>query len=129
MSQPAHRITDALFDAVQARDVSAVVSCFVPEGSWQNVPEAPAGGHAELRRLFAPILERSSEVEWELRSAAYEPTRAFVERVDRFVIDGRERAAHCHGVFEVDPTSGLLVEVRDYVDLATWRRQLADVRW
>lgn len=129
MSEPSRRVTDALLLAVHERDVDAVVACFLPAGSWQNVPEPPVRGHEHLRALFEPILARSSEVCWEVRSAAYEPTRAWLERVDRFVIDGRERAAHCHGVFELDVTSGLLVEVRDYVDLAAWRRQLADVRW
>ena len=129
MSGASRRITDQLLRAVHQRDVGEVVACFVPEGAWQNVPEPPARGHEQLRALFAPILERSSVVHWEVRSAAYEPGRAWLERVDRFVIDGRERAAHCHGVFEVDATSGLLVEVRDYVDLASWRRQLADVHW
>ena len=129
MNEPARRITAALLRAVHERDVASVVACFVPEGSWQNVPEAPVRGQAQLRSLFEPILNRSSEVHWDVRSAAYEPSRAWLERVDRSVIDGRERAAYCHGVFEVDATSGLLVEVRDYVDLAAWRRQLADVRW
>jgi limonene-1,2-epoxide hydrolase len=60
-------------------------------------------------------------------SSAYDGDRAWLERVDRFWIDGREYAIECNGVYAVDPASGLLDEVRDYVDLATWRQRLGDV--
>ena len=63
---------------------------------------------------------------WDVVTSAYDGDRAWLERVDRFWIDGQEYAIECNGVYTVDPASGLLDEVRDYVDLATWRQRLGD---
>ena len=72
------------------------------------------------------ILDRSDEVRWDIVTEAYAPHRAWLERVDRFRIDGTEYAVRCNGVFEVDTDAGVITEVRDYVDLGEWRGRLAD---
>lgn len=113
--------------AVQDRDCDAVAGCFTPTARYANVPHPPAVGPAAIRAVFARILPRCERVEWELVSSAYAGSRAWLERIDRFWIDGRLYAIECNGVFTVDPTGSLLAEVRDYVDLATWRERLGDV--
>ena len=113
--------------AVAARDVDAVVACFAPDARYGNVPHPPAVGHEAIRALLGPILERSSEVRWDVRTVATSGNSVLAERVDRFVIDGTEYAAPCCGVYVVDPGSGLITEVRDYVDLGPWRASLAGV--
>ncbi len=122
MNTPA--IVRGFLDAVEGRDVEAVVACFTERGSWQNVPHPPAEGHEGLRAAFGPILARSDEVRWDVVTEAYEGRRAWLERVDRFWIDGVEHAVRCNGVFEVDPGAGLIAEVRDYVDLGEWRARM-----
>ncbi|MSX21892.1 MAG: hypothetical protein F2795_06225, partial [Actinobacteria bacterium] len=72
-----------------------------------------------------PILLRSERVQWDVVSASFTEHRAWLERVDRFWIDGVEYAVRCNGVLEVDPESGLIREFRDYVDLGEWRARLA----
>jgi len=113
--------------AVNANDLDALVACFEPDGSWQNVPNAPAVGHAAIRAMLAPIFERSERVVWDIVTEAYAPGRAWLERVDRFVIDGTEHAVRCNGVLEIGPDSGLITELRDYVDLAEWRSRTTSV--
>ena len=114
-------------DAVATRDAAAAGACFAPGAPYANVPHPPVFGPAGVTDLLAPILGRSERVRWDLVSASYAPTRAWLERVDRFWIDGREYAIECNGVAEVDPATGLITAFRDYVDLSVWRGRLCDV--
>ncbi|MHA3703697.1 nuclear transport factor 2 family protein [Jatrophihabitans sp. YIM 134969] len=113
--------------AVAARDLDAVVACFAPDARYGNVPHPPAVGRDAIRDLLGPILNRSTEVRWDVLTEAVTGNSVVAERVDRFVIDGTEYAAACCGVYVADPASGLITEVRDYVDLGPWRASLAGV--
>ena len=112
-------------DAVEAQDVDAVLACFAADGSWQNVPGPPAVGRDAIRSMLATILERSERVAWDIVTESYSDNRAWVERVDRFFIDGAEYAVQCNGVLEIDTSVGLITELRDYVDLSEWRSRIA----
>lgn len=113
--------------AVESADCDAVAACFAEDARYANVPHPPAVGRTGIRAMFAPILSRSERVRWDVVSSAYADGTAWLERVDRFWIDGREYAIECNGVYAVDAARGVLTEVRDYVDLATWRERLGDV--
>lgn len=113
--------------AVESGDCDAVAACFTEGARYANVPHPPAVGRAGIRQMFAPILGRAERVRWDVVTSAYDGETAWLERVDRFWIDGREYAIECNGVYTVDPARALLAEVRDYVDLATWRHRLGDV--
>lgn len=113
--------------AVGAGDADAAAACFSPDATYANMPHPPVTGPAGVKALLAPILDRAEYVEWEIVTASYGETRAWLERVDRFRIDGREYAIECNGVVEVDPASGLITAFRDYVDLGVWRARLGDV--
>ena len=123
----ARAIVHAFIDAVEARDLDRVAACFSATATYQNVPYPPTHGPAGVRALLTPIITRSERVQWEVISEAYAPNRGHVERVDRFWIEGVEYAVPCHAVVEVDETSGLISEFRDYVDLGRWRATLGDV--
>lgn len=114
-------------DAVEARDIVAIGGCLAAEATWQNVPHPPAVGRQAIEAMLAPILSRSTKVQWDIVSAAYSHDQAWLERVDRFWIDGTEYAVRCNGVFDIDPTAGVIAGVRDYVDLGEWRARLAAV--
>ncbi len=125
---PAENVWQRLLGHLEARDASAAATCFTTNGSWQNVPHPPAVGRAAIEGLLAPILRRSERVQWDVVTSAYEAHRGWLERVDRFWIDGTEYAVRCNGVFEVDATTGLITEWRDYVDLGEWRGRIAAAR-
>lgn len=112
--------------AVEDRDASAAAACFAEGATYANVPHPPVVGPAGVRGLLAPILERSTWVRWDVVTAAYAPERCFLERVDRFGIDGREYAVACTAVVEIDPVADLVTAFRDYVDLGEWRARLGD---
>jgi limonene-1,2-epoxide hydrolase len=124
---PAAATISRFLVAVAARDPDAAGACFAPGATYANMPHPPVVGPVGVAGLLAPILRRSDRVRWDLVSASYTADRAWLERVDRFWIDGREYAIECNGVAEIDPTAGLITAFRDYVDLATWRERLGDV--
>ena len=115
--------------AVESRDPAAVGACFTSEATYRNMPHEPAAGSAAIEELFRPILTRSSQVVWDIVSAAYSGEMAWLERVDRFWIDGAEYRIECNGVARVDPETGLIAEFRDYVDLGVWRQRLDGVQF
>ncbi len=130
MTAPTGLAADAVarfLGAVHARDAGAAGACFAVDGTYANMPHPPVVGPAGVTGLLGPILRRSERVHWDLISAAYTPERAWLERVDRFWIDGREYAIECNGVAEVDAETGLITAFRDYVDLAVWRTRLGNV--
>lgn len=126
--QAARAAVGRFLAAVQARDPAAVASCFTPDAVYRNVPHEPAAGRPAIEQLFRPILLRSERVVWDIVSAAYTEDTAWLERVDRFWIDGVEYRIECNGVARVDPDSGLIAEFRDYVDLGVWRQRLGGVK-
>lgn len=124
---PTRAAVTTFLAAVESRDADAAAACFAEGALYANVPHAPVVGPDGVRGLLTPILARSSEVRWDIVSAAFDGHRAFLERVDRFRIDGREYAVECNGVLEVDPGTGLITAFRDYVDLGVWRARLDGV--
>jgi limonene-1,2-epoxide hydrolase len=115
----------ALHERLVARDAEGAAACFTQAGIWQNVPLPPAVGRPAITAMLAPILRRSERVRWDIVSASYTDTKCWLERVDRFWIDGEEYAVECNGVIDLDPVSGLFTSWRDYVDIGTWRARLA----
>ena len=122
---PARHITDRFLSAVASRDLRLVEDTLAPDAVWQNVPHEPAVGREAVMAMLRPIITWSDRVRWDVASAAYDGTTAWLERADRFWIDGVEHTVLCHGVFEVDPIAETVVSVRDYVDLGEWRARVS----
>ena len=133
MNTPAGTAPDVIvkgfLEAVATRDVDAVLGFFAPDATWQNVPSEPGVGHDGIRAMLTPILTRSDKVQWDIVTEAYSVDRAWLERVDRFFIDGIEYAVQCNGVLEFDTDAGVITELRDYVDLGEWRTRTKSITW
>ena len=127
MTTRSEHVVREFLAAVEHSDLARIGQCFTDAATYANVPHAPVVGPDGVRGLLAAILERSERVEWQVVSASYSESHAWVERVDRFWIDGAEYAVACNGVFVLDPTGSRLQQVRDYVDLGEWRSRLGSV--
>ncbi len=123
----AQRITDRLLAAVASRDLRRIEDVLSPACTWQNVPHAVVDGRDAVMAMLAPIITWSDRVRWDVLSASYAGTTAWLERADRFWIDGPEYTVLCNGVFEVDADAGTVVSVRDYTDLGEWRSRIGPV--
>jgi len=121
------RAVRELFDAIESQDLDRVADALAPDCTWQNVPHPPAVGVEEVVALLTPVLRSSDRVSWEIITASYGEGIAWVERADRFWIDGEEHTVRCNGVFTVDVAAGVVTGVRDYVDLGEWRSRIVPV--
>ena len=122
----ARRAVTALLRSIESRDLRAIARHLSPQVSWQNVPHLAVRGRTGVVALLAGIVTWSDEVRWDVVSSHYDERRAWLERVDRFRIDGEWYDVRCNGVFEVDETA-LVTAVRDYVDLGEWRERVQPV--
>ena len=118
-------IVESFLDTLSSMEMDKIMSFFDDRSSWQNVPHPQATGSEEIAQMFRPIITKSSSVRWDLINAVYEGEKAWLERIDRFWIDDVEYSVQCNGVFELDTVNGIILSVRDYVDLGEWRDRLA----
>jgi len=116
---------ERLLAAIESRDLRAVEGALALDATWANIPSAPAVGRDAVLAMLAGIITWSDEVRWDIVSAAYDGDVGWLERVDRFVIDGQELAVRCNGVFEVG--DGRVASVRDYVDISEWRARITPI--
>lgn len=116
--------TDRLLAALASRDMRAVEAALSPQCRWQNVPSPATEGRDAVVAMLGRVVNWSDRVQWDLLSAAYDGTSAWLERADRFWINGDEHTVLCNGVFECDPDSNTVLSVRDYVDLGEWRSRI-----
>ena len=116
-----------LLAAIESRDLRRIAASLHPDATWQDVPHPLTIGRDAVVAMLAGIVRWSDEVRWDVVSATTTTDIGWYERVDRFWIDGDEHAVSCNGVFTVDATTGLVREVRDYVDLTEWRQRIEPV--
>jgi limonene-1,2-epoxide hydrolase len=121
----AREVLRAFLDTVAGNDADKIAACFAEDAVYLNVQTPPLVGRDAIREMFAKIALRASAMRWDVVSASYSDTTGWLERVDHFWMGERQVSIECNGVFVVDPESGLIAEVRDYVDFATYRERLA----
>ena len=130
MSGPSAATTSAaiarLLDAIASRDLRTITSALGPAVTWQNVPHRPTVGRDAVVAHLAGVITWSDEVRWEVLTEHHESNRAWLERIDRFLIGSEWHAVRCNGIFEIDD-EGRVGAVRDYVDLGEWRQRVGPV--
>ncbi len=72
-------------------------------------------GLGEIRQTVEGYVKRMDHAEIEVLNLAVNDTLVMVERVDRFVYDGKNVSARCMGAFEV--VGDKIVAWRDYFDV------------
>ena len=77
--------------------------------------------------LLASIVCWSDKVQWDVVSVVIENNVGWLERLDRFWMDGEEYSVACNGIFTIDPATQTVLSVRDYVDLGEWRSRVGPV--
>ncbi|MEC8974718.1 MAG: limonene-1,2-epoxide hydrolase family protein [Actinomycetota bacterium] len=123
-----NKIFETFLRDLESRDLDRIMQNFTEVSQWQNVPHPPAIGLSEIRTTFETIVDRSSKIRWDVVTSSFEGTRGWIERIDRFWIDGSEYAVRCNGVFEFNVETSSISSVRDYVDLGEWRSRLVEAK-
>jgi len=121
MSRTNEDVVRGFCDAWSRRDAEELLAYFSDDAVYHNIPMAPVEGKAAIREVFGMFLPPSERIEFEMRNIAAAGDVVFTERVDRFVLAGRNVELPVAGVFELK--NGLITAWRDYFDFATWQRQ------
>jgi len=107
--------------AFSRRDTDEILDYFSEDAVYHNMPMPPVRGRAAIRTVLDMFLKPSESVEFVVLHIAAEGDVVLTERLDRFVIGGRNVELPVCGVFEVQ--GGKVTAWRDYFDMATWTRQ------
>lgn len=111
-----------LFDAFEAKDVEKIMSFFAEDAIYHNMPGPPAKGTEAIRAVINMFVRPAESIEWEVLNVAQVGSNVLTERVDRFVMGGKNLELPVMGTFEV--SDGKITAWRDYFDMATWTKQM-----
>lgn len=115
-------IVTALVEAFNRRDVDAVMACFTPDAMYHNMPMAPVEGTEAIRSMIEFFVNPADRIDWENLHVAQAGSTVLTERIDRFVIGGKDVALPVMGAFDI--RDGKIAAWRDYFDMPTWQRQV-----
>jgi len=120
MNEPEKVVRD-FCSAWKRRDVAELLGYFADDAVYHNIPMDPVKGRDAIRSVLDMFVPPAQHIEFEMRHLASDGPIVFTERVDRFVIRGKEIALPVAGVFEI--RSGKIAAWRDYFDMQTWLKQ------
>ena len=112
--------------AFNAKDVDKIMTFFVDDDPvYHNMPGPPVKGTEGVRNLINMFISSADSLDWEILNIAQTGDTVLAERIDRFVIKGKDVVLPCLGAFDFE--RGKIAEWRDYFDMATWTRQNKDL--
>lgn len=109
--------------AFSSRDPDEVLEFFTDDAVYHNMPMRPVQGKAAIRPVLEMFLKPAERVEFVVLNAAADGDVVLTERLDKFVMGGRDVELPVAGVFEI--RDGKIAAWRDYFDMPTWSRQTA----
>ena len=115
-------IIEAFVDAFNRKDVDRIMTFFTEDAVYHNMPMEPVKGTAAVRKAIEAYVPTASSIDWEMVHAAQVGDTVLTERVDRFVIGGKNIVLPVMGAFDL--RQGKIAAWRDYFDMATWGRQM-----
>lgn len=119
-------IVTAFIEALERKDVAAASAYASPTISYENMPMDPIVGREAMAAMLDMFLGSANEVEWVILRQHEVGQVVFNERIDRFQIGSGWLELPLVGLFEIDD-DGLISLWRDYFDLGSYQRQLAEL--
>ena len=115
--------------AFNRQDVEALVACFTPTGTYDDVFFGPHGGHAEVRAMFERMFHEGKDYRWTMDVVVDTTARAAAEWTFSYVVSeaiprSAGRAVRFKGMslFELD--GGKIAAYREHVDVGAALLQL-----
>jgi limonene-1,2-epoxide hydrolase len=122
---PSEIVTEFIH-AIERKDVAAAAALASPSISYENMPMQPIVGREAMAATLEMFLGSADEVDWVIVRQHEFGNVVFNERIDRFQIGEGWLELPLVGVFEVGD-DGLISLWRDYFDLGSYQRQLAEL--
>ncbi|GAB2829862.1 hypothetical protein GCM10022221_30620 [Actinocorallia aurea] len=104
--------------AWNARDWTAIVALFAPDGVLHSVMQEPLRGRAAIAERLAHLAVGLTHLDLQVRALGVIDGRVFLERRDVFANDHGRTEVPVVGVLSYDD-SGLVAEWLEYYDRAT----------
>lgn len=123
MSKEIQMVEDFI-DAFNAKDVDAIMAFFSDDPIYHNMPSGPVTGTGPVRDLITSFVSPASSIDWEMLHIAQTGDTVLTERMDRFVLGGKNVELPVMGAFDIK--DGKITAWRDYFDMATWTKQMAN---
>ena len=107
--------------AFARRDIQELLGFFTEDAVYHNVPVEPVRGHDGIRSTFEMFVAPADKIEFEILHMSSVDDVVMNERIDRFLIAGRQVALPVAGVFII--RNGKIAAWRDYFDMQMFMKQ------
>jgi limonene-1,2-epoxide hydrolase len=115
-------VHDRLYAAFEALDLEAVYALVDEHVIYQNMAQPAVHGRAALREMWDGGFANLSHLRLKILNRAVNGDVVINERLDHWIVDGRD--IHIPMAASLTVKDGLIVEWREYYDMATLERQL-----
>ncbi len=113
MSTP-EEIVNNFITTLCSKDLDGAMAYVAEDCYYDNVPVGDMRGHEAMRKFLGPMCKGDTPVEFEILRQTAAGNIVMNERIDRFVMKGKQIALPVAGVFEVNDDK--ITFWRDYFD-------------
>lgn len=117
-------IVERFITAFNEKDLETVESLLTDDAVYHNLPSDPVSGKEAVMQVIRGYVTPAENLDWTITHQAVSGNVVLNERVDRFVLGGKQVVLPVMGSFEI--RDGRIAAWRDYFDMATWERQMGN---
>ena len=118
----AEQVVNAFMAAFDRKDLDGALALVTDDCYYDNVPLGDMRGREKMREFLAPMMGGNDPVKFEVLRQVASDKLVMNERIDRFVMNGKQVALPVSGIFEV--VDGKITFWRDYFDKGTFMKAL-----
>ena len=118
----AEQVVNAFMAAFDRKDLDGALALVTDDCYYDNVPLGDMRGREKMREFLAPMMGGNDPVKFEVLRQVASDKLVMNERIDRFVMNGKQVALPVSGIFEV--VDGKIKFWRDYFDKGTFMKAL-----
>ncbi|MDH4145133.1 MAG: nuclear transport factor 2 family protein [Acidimicrobiia bacterium] len=122
MATDAEQVVNSFIEAIGRKDQDAAMALVAEDCYYDNVPIGDMRGHEKMLEFLGPMFRSSGPLQFEIVRQTASGNMVMNERIDRFVMKGREIGLPVAGVFEVN--DGKITFWRDYFDNGMFMKAL-----
>lgn len=118
----AEQVVNAFMAAFDRKDLDGALALVTDDCYYDNVPLGDMRGREKMREFLGPMMRGDDPVKFEVLRQVASDKLVMNERIDRFVMNGKQVALPVCGVFEV--VDGKINFWRDYFDKGMFMKAL-----
>jgi limonene-1,2-epoxide hydrolase len=119
----AESTVNAFISAIENKKLDEAMSHVADDCYYENVPVGGMTGPVEMRAFLEPMFSGPNPVQFEVLRQVANETTVMNDRIDRFVMKGKDIALPVAGVFEVNGEDKITLW-RDFFDNGMFMKAL-----